>query len=152
MNLRGRDARAVNAFFNSVELTYDSIWTLEREGDYRKACEFNFRLPFTASRMSDEEREAYKGMFIKELIKSHSARWIITLSVWFAAGNKMYAEQRQVITSQCKINDVITIFEQIRDEAKEAGNMRNFLFYEWKSEVYKNQKLFETLDDMEVAA
>jgi hypothetical protein len=72
--------------------------------------------------------------------------------VWFAAGDKMYAEQRQVITSQCKINDVITIFEQIRDEAKEAGNMRNFLFYEWTSEVYKNQKLFETLDDMGVAA
>lgn len=69
MNLRGRDARAVNAFFNSVELTYDSIWTLEREDDYRKACEFNFRLPFTTSRMSDEEREAYKGMFIKELIR-----------------------------------------------------------------------------------
>lgn len=147
--LKGRDERAVKAFFNSVELTYCSYWTIEREGDYKKACDFNFRRPFTSSSMDENTRKAYLGMFIKELVNSHVARWIIWVDSYFADGpRKMYIEQRELVSDQeCKINDVVTIMETFRDEAKQAGNQRQYLFYTWRAEVYKDQQRFETLDE-----
>lgn len=101
--LKGRDARAANAFLRSVVIWYDSRWLLEREGDEGRAADFHFRQPFAKGQMSNEEYQAYRGMFIKEALKLN-ARWLIVCNVHFHDGKQEYIESGEIVTDQCKIN------------------------------------------------
>ena len=136
--LKGRDARAANAFLRSVVIWYDSRWLLEREGDEGRAADFHFRQPFAKGRMSNEEYQAYRGMFIKEALKLN-ARWLIVCNVHFHDGKQEYIESGEIVTDQCRINDAMPAFEALRDELKASGNQRHYRFYTWRAEVYKNQ-------------
>lgn len=150
--LTGRDARVCMAFLRSVVFTYDSRWLLEKTGDAAKACVPHFKRAWTASYMSPKERDAYLGMFTKEVIFNLQARWYIEVTVWFRDRNGvLYPEQGQLVSGYGKINDVMPEFERLRDDLKAAGNHLHYLHYEWRAEVYKDQPLFETLDDEEAA-
>lgn len=155
MKLKGRDARAVNAFFNSAFVVYDSRWVFEREGDLGKACEIDFRLPFTSSYLTPKERQRYMDMFASELVKSHTARWICWIQAHFynKFKDEHYTEHRQPITREAvKLDVAMQQFTPKIKEAMDAGNAKDFLFYEWRIEVYKDQPLFATLDDVEEVA
>lgn len=150
--LTGRDARVANAYLRSVVFTYDSRWLLERTGAAAKACEPHFKRPFTSSYMKAEERDAYLAMFTKEVIFSLQARWYMELTVWFKDhAGLLYPEQGQLVSGYGKINDVMPELERMRDELKAAGNHLHYLHYEWRAEVYKDQPLYETLDDEDAA-
>lgn len=136
MKLKGHEARTANAFLRSVVIHYDSRWPLENEDG--RASKFYFRQVFAKSRMTEEEYNAYQGMFIKEALKM-SAKWYITCDVIFNDGKQEYIETGEIITGQCRLNDAMPAFETMRDELKGAGNQKHYRYYTWRAEVYKNQ-------------
>lgn len=138
MKLRGREARAANAFLRSVVINYDSRWLLEKGGDEARAATFHFKQNFTKAPMTKDEYNAYLGMFIKEALKLNE-RWVIECNAHFHDGRQEYIETGEIVTSQCKLNDAMPAFEALRDELKGAGNPKHFRFYTWKAEVYKEK-------------
>lgn len=151
--LSGNEQRAANAFLRSVVFTYDSRWLLEKEGDAAKACVPHFKRPWTSGYLPPAERDAYLGMFTKEVVFKLQARWYIEVYAWFRdeRGN-VYREDGQVFSDFGKINDSMQLVISERDKLKAAGNHKHFLFYEWKAEVYKDQPKWKALDDEQGAA
>jgi hypothetical protein len=147
--LNGHEQRAANAFLRSVVFTYDSRWILEAQTiEHGKACKPHFKRAWTSTYMGPQERSAYIGMFTQETVYKLQARWYIEVRAWFSDGKGgVYAEEGQIVSDYGKINDAMPALEKLRDELKGAGNHKHFLYYEWRAEVYKDQPLYETLDE-----
>lgn len=134
--VKGRDERVAKAYLRSVVIEYDSRWALA--DGVAKTARFQFRRPLTNRPLGEAERAAYQTMFIKEVMKM-SAKWYITVDAVFFDGVTEYVEGAELISDSCKLQEAAPLFEQLRDEVKNSGNPRHYMYYKWRAEVYSNQ-------------